>query len=415
MLTSQPRSSSGAAFPFLVAVILSLTTRSHGLDISYCSPENNAGDYPAYYNLFQSNGACQDHCQESYAFAVLQGAYCWCSDYVPAEQESTNNCNEPCPGYPDDLCGSTESDLYGYYLLSSATPLGTSGTVSSTSSPTSSPLVSTSLTDTGSLSPSSDTRTTYPSSSVVTVRSSQSSDEASYTTSSSDASTTSTTSSTSSYRSSTDPATTSPPSNPTPASSPSSVYTSITTVTGEVRTVVITPSATTDATLSQASTGGGGVSTGKLVGIVVGVALGIGALIGIGVWLWFRRRQMKREMGGGPETTFMPRTGDSSPSNNIPSRQVSQLSSSGLLGSKIPRINTSGISLGNDPRSADNNSSGFDRRSLGTDQRLNPYALYIHDESRLSSVSLQDNQDYSRQLRVSAADTLVGVEALMVE
>jgi hypothetical protein len=38
---------------------------------------------------------------------------------------------------------------------------------------------------------------------------------------------------------------------------------------------------------------------------------------------------------------------------------------------------------------------------LATDQRLNPYALYIHDESRLSNVSLQDNQDYSRQLRVS--------------
>ena len=59
------------------------------------------------------------------------------------------------------------------------------------------------------------------------------------------------------------------------------------------------------------------------------------------------------------------------------------------------------MSLGTDPRSADTPSLGFDRRSMGTDQRLNPYALYIHDESRLSNVSLQDNQDYSRQLRVS--------------
>jgi len=104
-------------------------------------------------------------------------------------------------------------------------------------------------------------------------------------------------------------------------------------------------------------------------------------------------------MEGGPETTFFPRTGDTSSSNNVPSRQVSQLSSSGLLGTKTPRINTSGVTLGTDPRSADT-TSGFDRRSVGTDQRLNPYALYIHDESRLSNVSLQDNQDYSRQLRV---------------
>ena len=172
-------------------------------------------------------------------------------------------------------------------------------------------------------------------------------------------------------------------------------------MTGEVRTVVVTPSASADATLGQSSTGGGGVSTGKVVGIVLGVALGIGALIGIGIWLWFRRRH-KRLLGHDrPETAFIPRTGDTSPSNNVPSRQVSQLSSSGLLGSKTPRINTSGMSLGTDPRSADTGSSGFDRRSMGTDQRLNPYALYIHDESRLSNVSLQDNQDYSRQLRAS--------------
>jgi hypothetical protein len=169
-----------------------------------------------------------------------------------------------------------------------------------------------------------------------------------------------------------------------------------------VRTVVVTPTPSSDATLGQSATGGGGggISTGKVVGIVLGVALGIGAIIGIGVWLWFRRRHQRMAEQDRPESSFIPRTGDISPSNNVPSRQVSQLSSSGLLGSKTPRINTSGISAGNDPRSADTSSSGFDRRSLATDQRLNPYALYIHDERNLSSVSLQDNQDYSRQLRV---------------
>lgn len=171
----------------------------------------------------------------------------------------------------------------------------------------------------------------------------------------------------------------------------------------------MTPSASADATLGQGATGGGGggggVSTGKVVGIVLGVALGLGALIGIALWFWFRRRHQKLEAQRAPEASFISRPGDTSPSNHIPSRQVSQLSSSDLLGSKIPRLNTSGLTLGPDPRSAETTSPGFDRRSLGTDQRLNPYALYIHDESRLSNVSLQDNQDYSRQLQVSRSLT----------
>jgi hypothetical protein len=77
------------------------------------------------------------------------------------------------------------------------------------------------------------------------------------------------------------------------------------------------------------------------------------------------------------------------------------MSSAGLLAGKGPRIQTTGYGISNSPRSAEI-ASGFpnDRRSLGTDQRLNPYALFAHDEARQSNVSLQDNQDYSRQLRV---------------
>lgn len=189
--------------------------------------------------------------------------------------------------------------------------------------------------------------------------------------------------------------------------SPTEIYTSVTTVTGEVRTVIITPTptATAEGTLGQSATGdgGGGVNTGKVVGIVLGVVFGICALIGIAAWIWFRRRRQSREQASGTESTFTNNNGEKSPSNNIPSRQVSQLSSSGLLGNKAPRLNISGIPPGSDPRSADPSSSTFDRRSLGTDQRLNPYALYIHDEARHSDVSLQDNQDYSRQLRVGLA------------
>ncbi|KIW71396.1 hypothetical protein PV04_03570 [Phialophora macrospora] len=338
---------------FLYASVLSLwLSLCQCLDISYCSSENNAGSYPGFYSLYQSNGLCQGHCQGSYAFAVLQGYYCWCSNYIPAAQQSTYNCDQACPGFGSEWCGSTEDDLYGYYLLSAGVPLGTSGTGSSTPSST--------------ISQSSSTSSTPP-------------------------------------PSTTDP----PPSLSTPA--PTEIYTSVTTVTGEVRTVVVTPTpaASSDATLGQSSTGGGGVSTGKVVGIVLGVALGIGILIGIAVYLWFRRRHRRMQEERGPETTFVPRTGDSSPSNNVPSRQVSQMSTAGLLGPKAPRINTSVGLLGNDLRSAVptiSSTSASDRRSVGTDQRLNPYALYMSEQGRISNVSLQDNQDYSRQLRVANPD-----------
>lgn len=185
---------------------------------------------------------------------------------------------------------------------------------------------------------------------------------------------------------------------------PTEVYTSVTTVTGKVSTILVTPTpaVSSDATLGQSATGGGGggISGGKVAGIVVGAALGVGALIGAAMYVWYRRRQKRNGTISQPESSFIARSGDRSPSNNVPSRQVSQLSSSGLLGTKTPRINTSGIPNGSGPRSAGTGSSGLDRRSLATDQRLNPYALYFHDEGQVSNVSLQDNQDYSRQLRV---------------
>lgn len=142
------------------------------------------------YSIYQSNGACETHCQGSYAFAILQGYNCWCSNYVPASQEDTGSCSQTCPGYPSDLCGSTENDTYGYYLLSGAVPAGTAGASSSntantktrtaTATATSSQLVSTSLADPGSSFPASGVRTTSSPSSpaVIMAGSSETSEEA---------------------------------------------------------------------------------------------------------------------------------------------------------------------------------------------------------------------------------------------
>jgi hypothetical protein len=195
-------------------------------------------------------------------------------------------------------------------------------------------------------------------------------------------------------------------SSPTPTPYPSTAteaITSVTTVTGQAKTIIIpAPSATADPTLGQGSVSSNGISKGTVVGIVVGVALGIGLLIGLIVWFCVTRRHAGSTVGSTPPFGATP--GSSNPSHSgIPSRQVSQMSSAGLLAGKAPRIQATGYGMSNGLRSTEI-TSGFsnDRRSLGTDQRLNPYALFAHDEARQSNISLQDNQDYSRQLRVKS-------------
>jgi len=89
-------------------------------------------------------GRCFDQCNGGFAFAIVQDNNCWCSDYIPANQVSTGDCNVACPGYPDDLCGNSAEGLYGYVKLSKAAA-GTAGassspaTTSSSSSPRSTP------------------------------------------------------------------------------------------------------------------------------------------------------------------------------------------------------------------------------------------------------------------------------------
>jgi hypothetical protein len=206
---------------------------------------------------------------------------------------------------------------------------------------------------------------------------------------------------------------TSPSPNPSPSPSPSpattpvatEAVTIVTTVTGQVKTIISTPpAATADPTLGQGAVSSRGISKGTVVGVVVGVALGLGLLIGLVVWFCLKRRHANRSINSTtPFTSTYGHEETSTPSKSgIPSRQVSQMSSAGLLAGKGPRILTNGHGISNGPRSAEA-PSGFsnDRRSLGTDQRLNPYALFAHDEARQSNLSLQDNQDYSRQLRVT--------------
>lgn len=85
------------------------------------------------YNTYASLGKCHDACIQQYAFAIVQGSNCWCSNFAPASTVATTDCNAPCPGYPYEFCGAEDSGLFGYLALTNKP----SGTMGSSSAPTS--------------------------------------------------------------------------------------------------------------------------------------------------------------------------------------------------------------------------------------------------------------------------------------
>lgn len=84
-----------------------------------------------------SNGFCQDHCQGSYVFAIIQGQNCWCSNEQPANTVSNSQCSDQCPGYPSETCGNVDQGLFAYFNLG-GNPTGTYGGSSPSSSASSS-------------------------------------------------------------------------------------------------------------------------------------------------------------------------------------------------------------------------------------------------------------------------------------
>jgi len=161
--------------------------------LSICSSQNTGSTGSSYYDLYQSNGWCENKCN-GFAFGIVQGSNCWCSNVQPGDTTNINDCNEDCPGFPSDKCGNKEKGLFGYIQLgtASSTDDGESSSTSSTSiSSTSS--TSTSSTSTTSKSSTSSTSSSSTSPTTTTLSSSSSSD-----TSSSDTSTTTSSSSSSS-------------------------------------------------------------------------------------------------------------------------------------------------------------------------------------------------------------------------
>lgn len=162
-------------------------------------------------------------------------------------------------------------------------------------------------------------------------------------------------------------------------------------------TVISTPTSAALTTGSQKHSS----STGAIVGGVVGGVAGIAALVGgIFLFLWRRRQQQRQE--------------DATQSGV--QRNTSTLSKAGLLRTEKepqypPPIATAFTKR--QSRMLDNDSispiSGSDRRNsrLQVDQRLNPSAIFVLDNSSQQSIaSMDDSRDYHRTLNVSNASLL---------
>ncbi|ODV61155.1 uncharacterized protein ASCRUDRAFT_35093, partial [Ascoidea rubescens DSM 1968] len=94
-----------------------LINLSYSIDL--CNSLNSAQSQVSV-SIYQSNGLCQNHCSDlNYAYAILLNKNCWCSNLTPDPDDdvSTSECNDSCPGYPDDSCGSVSDSYYAYIQI----------------------------------------------------------------------------------------------------------------------------------------------------------------------------------------------------------------------------------------------------------------------------------------------------------
>lgn len=321
---------------------LSLLQLAPALDIQYCSSQNTGVGDPTYWQ-YQSNGWCHDLCVDKYAFAIIQEFNCWCSDYAPGVTASATSCNAICPGFGSERCGG--SGVYGYIALNKE-PAGTSAAAAS--------------------SPAPEQVTVTATGAPITVFSTAAS------------------------------------SNPTGQKTTSAVYshtstwvptpiTSVETVTGQVRTITITPTTPSTSNMNGApieKPPSAGLTTAQAVGLTVGLVAVI-AIIATIIFLMVRKRRQARANDQYDEVI----RGDSS-SGQLPKRTMSE---------------TSRYMLGTDGRQVvegwepEPEAAGSRRsRLMPVDPRLDPFAPVYQrgdgNRSRESIATLRDDHDYSRRV-----------------
>lgn len=342
-----------------ITLLLSIRPVAADWDQAYCSKQNTGSSDAVYTWPYQSNGNCTNHCKEDgsgdWAFAVLQYTDCWCSDYIPADQEDMSGCLQDCPGFPSDKCGNKDKGLY-IYIKMDGTPSGTQGASTSAAA--------TSATATSTEASSSQAATTDQSSSQTS--------SSSHTTS----------------------ATEEPVTMPTVVTESGRIIT---------RTLLVAPtSAESTIGSSQQKSSNVGAIAGGVAGGIVGLLAIVGGLLFL---LWRRRKQRALQENGQ----------DGGSSGGI-TRNVSTMSRAGLLGGRgektpPPLVTNFGSQRSrHDDESITPMTSSTRRFSqpILVDSRLNPQAvLTFHgaNASRESFGSIDDSRDYGRQLNVRNPDS----------
>lgn len=99
----------------LFAILFLVNLAFGDLVLNYCATRN-LGTGDAVFNDFMSNGLCRDNCNlQGFAVAVLQGNNCWCSNNVPGNTVDMSNCDTGCPGTANEKCA--QNGYYGYYVF----------------------------------------------------------------------------------------------------------------------------------------------------------------------------------------------------------------------------------------------------------------------------------------------------------
>lgn len=127
--------------PLGLLLYLSLDGASAQLQQKYCSSQNTGADHYVESNQWQTLGLCKDKCV-LYAFGVVKGFECWCSDYAPNPSEARTDC-VTCPQYNLEKCGNSKTGAYGYI----DTGTRPKGTADASDGPSSTTMSSSTLTE----------------------------------------------------------------------------------------------------------------------------------------------------------------------------------------------------------------------------------------------------------------------------
>ncbi|KAG5362392.1 Cell wall integrity and stress response component 4 [Yarrowia sp. C11] len=430
--------------------------------LTYCSSQNSGDSFDSVFGQFQSNGACSDTCA-GYAFAILQGQKCWCSNTAPSDTTSVGSCDEDCAGYPSDKCGNMFKGLFGYIQLGQP-----SGTMAASTSSTKASSTKASTTSSPSSTTEEETSTSTTEESTSTTEESTTSTEES-TTSTTSTTESSTTESSTTESSTTEASTTSTTESSTTSTSSRAPSISVLTVVGGEKTVTVS-NADSSATSAPASTSsdtsaaptfepqekhGDGFfdHKGKVAGVFTVVGLVGAAILGALIFFLWRRHKKNRydddddddelTVGSGGSPTGSPWRAKNAAAVGVVGRSQStrttlggdrtngglaaspslatsgklridessesgshnmmrERSESSILGSMMPEHMAEAAAPG---RSMAANMSQVHEVPV-VDQRLDPSQMVLRydgvDESRHS---LQDDADYSRRiLRVTNPD-----------